>query len=125
MAVLLAFLWLIIGTSFLTIELKKQAIDKTNSKSEADHPGKAFTPFENTSDEKTENSPNAFSVEYLRAETESLFYRDISLKHNKCYLEKAFPPFIASLFLNLPKLSPVKANFQALLSGFYFQCFKK
>ena len=91
MAVLVAFLWLIIGTSFLTVELKKQALDKTNSKNEADHSGKAFTPFENTSDEKTENSPNAFSVEFLRADTESLLHTDISLKHNKCYLEKAFP----------------------------------
>ena len=103
MAVLVAFLWLIIGASFLTNELKKQAINKTNSKSESDHSGKAFTPFENTTDERTENSLNAFSVEYLRPETESLLHTGISLKHNKCYLEKAFPAIYCESVSQPPK----------------------
>ena len=87
---LLAFVWLTIGTSFLSVEQQKQLNNQTSSKTEADDAEKG-TPFENAKEEKTETNPNTFSEEYLREDSEHFSYTDNPLKHNKCHFEKIFP----------------------------------
>ena len=101
---LVAFLWLIMGASFLTVERHKQAINKATSKSDADETGKASTPFENTTNDKTEHGTNAFSGEYLNEETESIFHTDIPLKHNKRQFEKAFPAIYSESVSQPPEI---------------------
>ena len=90
---LVAFVCLAIGTSFLGVERQKQAISKTTSKNEADESEKASTPFENTTEEKMENSPNTFYEEYLREDIEHFLNTDIPLKHNKYPDPDAFVNF--------------------------------
>ena len=90
---LVAFLWLTIGASFLNIERQKQVTNKTTSKNEAHESEKASAPFENATEEKTENNPNVFSGEYLRADTEHFLHTDIPLKHTKCHFADSFTAF--------------------------------
>jgi hypothetical protein len=90
---LVAFLWLTIGASFLSVEQQKQLSNRITSKNDADDSEKSSTPFENTPEEKTETSSNAFSEEYLREDTEHFSYADIPLKHNKCHFADAFVAF--------------------------------
>jgi hypothetical protein len=87
---LLAFVWLTIGTSFLSVEQQKQLNHKTTSSTESENAEKGSAPFENANEEKTENSPNTFSGEYLREDTEHFSSTDIPLKHNKCLFERIF-----------------------------------
>lgn len=87
---LVAFLWLTIGASFLSVEQQKQLTHKTTSRAEADDTEKDSTPFENAKEEKTETSPNTFSEEYLREDTEHFSDTNSPLKHNKCHFADAF-----------------------------------
>jgi hypothetical protein len=87
---LVAFLWLTIGTSFLSVEQQKKLHNETSSRSNADDTEKDAAPFENAKEEKTETSPNTFSEEYLREDTDHFDYTDAPLKHNKCHIANAF-----------------------------------
>lgn len=87
---LVAFLWLTIGTSFYSVEQRKQINQKTTSKSQTADNEKDSTPFETAKEEKTETSSTTFSEEYLREDAEHFSYTDIPLKHNKCHFADAF-----------------------------------
>ncbi|MEP7374223.1 MAG: hypothetical protein ABI675_12585 [Chitinophagaceae bacterium] len=101
---LAAFLWLIIGTSFLGVEQQKQVINKTTSKNAAGESGKTFVPFENTTEEKTENSPNVFSGEYLKVDTEHFLHTDIPLKHTKYHFADSFIAFYGESVSHPPEI---------------------
>lgn len=87
---LVAFLWLTIGTSFLPVEQQKKLHSESSSNSKADDAEKDAAPFENAKEEKTETSPNNFSEEYLREDTDHIACTDTPLKHNKCHIANAF-----------------------------------
>jgi hypothetical protein len=87
---LVAFLWLTIGTSFLSVEQQKQLNHKTTARTEADDTEKDSAPFENTKEEKTESNPNTISEEYLREDTEHFSHTNSPLKHTKCHFADAF-----------------------------------
>jgi hypothetical protein len=88
---LVAFLWLTIGASFLSVEQQKQLQNETTSKADADDSvEKDSTPFENAKEEKTESSSNTLSEEYLREDTDHFSSTHTPLKHNKCHIADAF-----------------------------------
>lgn len=87
---LVAFCWLTIGTSFVSLQQQKQTTNKSTSKSDADENGKNAAPIENAKEEKTETNPNTFSGEYLGEHTEHFTYTDTPLKHTKCHIGDAF-----------------------------------
>jgi len=87
---LVAFLWLTIGTSFLSVEQQKQLHNDSSSRSKTDDAENDAAPFETAKEEKTETSPNSFSEEYLRVDTDHDACTDTPLKHNKCHSADAF-----------------------------------
>lgn len=87
---LVAFCWLTIGTSFVSLQQQKQTTDKTDSKGDANENEKNAAPFENAKEEKTETSSNTFSEEYLGEDTEHFACTDTPLKHTKCHTADAF-----------------------------------
>jgi hypothetical protein len=103
---LIFFLWLTIGASFLIFERQKQVTNKTTSKSEAHESGKASIPFENPTEDKTENNLIAFSAEYLREDAEHFLYKNIPLKHTRCPDADLFVNFFGDSVSHPPESFP-------------------
>ena len=102
---LVAFLWLTIGTSFLSVEQQKKLHTETSSGTNADDDEKDAAPFENAKEEKTETSPNSISEEYLREDTDHLASTDTPLKHNKCHTADAFVAYYGESASQPPETS--------------------
>ena len=81
---LVAFLWLTVGISFLSVLQQKQSNNKTTPKAETEGSKKTSARFENASEEKTETNPTSFSPEYLKANAQQFLPSDIHLTHDKC-----------------------------------------
>jgi len=103
--ILLAFLWLAIGSSSVYIQQQKQLSDKSASKENTSKSENAVAPFENATEEITETSPNDFASEYLLEEGEHLFYGNIPIKHNKYPTDGEFINFCGDSVSPPPRLS--------------------
>lgn len=90
---LLAFLWFTLRSSFAPIQQQKQSSNKATSKEKTNALDNVSTPFENTSEEKTETTTNDMASEYLRVDAEHLFQTNITIKHNKCLTVGVFVNF--------------------------------
>jgi hypothetical protein len=87
---LVAFLWLTIGTSFIPDQQQKKSNNKITSKTEANNTENDCAPFENAKEEKPETNPKTFSEEYLREDTEHFSHTATPLKHIKRHFANAF-----------------------------------
>ena len=106
--ILVAFLWLCFGTSFLSVEQQNHLTSNNRLPSDENDSEKTSTPFENAAEEKAENNPTTFSEEYLGEDPEHCLETDIPLKHDKSHFERIAP----AIFREFVAQPPEKISFQ-------------
>lgn len=102
---LVAFLWLTVGTSFLLVAQQKQGKNKISSTTGDKKSEKTTAPFENATEEKTETTPTTFSEEYLTEENDHFLSTEIPLQHNKFHDERLFVNFFGDCQAQPPENS--------------------
>lgn len=100
---LLALIWLTLGTCFIYVEQQKLA-DKTAQTQDTsdDTADPASNPFDNT-EEKTENCSTNLAAEYLQEDPDDFYHTDIPLKHLKSPHTDAFAIFHGESFSPPPE----------------------
>jgi hypothetical protein len=98
---LLALLWLTVGSSFVYIDqLQHKKVSATKSSQDTPQsPDENTCPFDDD-DETPETCNNTWAAEYLRADQEDLVYSAIQLHDHKSHYKTAF------IFFHLESFSP-------------------
>ena len=100
---LLALVWLSLGTCFIYVEQQKQSAKTAQIPDSSDDSADSTTnPFDNT-EEKTESCSTNLAAEYLREDPEDLYRTDIPLKHLKSPHTDAFAIFHGESFSPPPE----------------------
>ena len=84
---ILALLWLTVSAPFVLAsqqQLAKQDKMMNMASPLADSEEEPANPFSNTTEEKSPNSQNSFSEEYLHEHHSSDYYFSIAMQHHKC-----------------------------------------